>query len=71
MTPKKALEILRRYTPCSHTCSDAIIGIGGYWARCEDCGVIFERSNWKRSLKAALEFNEAISIFTDMVDHQQ
>jgi len=60
MKPEKALSILKRYAPCVHDGADARLGISGYWAHCEDCGVTFQQGNWDKTRKAGKDFEDAI-----------
>ena len=55
-----ALAFLSRYIPCAHENADTSIGVGGVWAKCEDCGAGFQQENWGRARAARLDFERAL-----------
>ena len=60
MTGKQALSIIKRQAPCPHDNADTSLGVGGVWAKCEDCGATFAVSDWPRARVTAKEFDEAV-----------
>ena len=54
-----ALAFLGRYTPCAHENAD--IDTGESWARCGDCGAIFQRELRARARATRLDFERALA----------
>ena len=53
------LAVLGRYRPCPHDGPDLRIGSGKIWARCHDCGAMFQQASAPQYQQAAAAFDTA------------
>lgn len=69
MTGKQVLSEISRYAPCPHNNVDTNLGNGEVWAKCEDCGALFQQENWQKARAASQKFDEAVSILRNLIDN--
>ncbi len=67
MKMKDALKIISRQAPCPHENADTRLGNGQIWAKCEDCGLTFDRAQWPDARQAAKEFDDAIQAIAEQL----
>lgn len=67
MTGKQALAEIGKYKPCPHDNANTNIGTGNIWAKCDDCGEIFEQERWGNARLDAQKFEDAMARLNHLI----